>query len=127
MIHAHTHQASRHLPDVSRARCKETQVWTAKAHWDTERLSLTGHNVGRSAFNGVFSRRSENSQRHSLAYVHDRQCLEFVRQLGNVMRLLDGSKEIRRLNNDSGNIASDRARKFILIDAAIGGVLDQVQ
>ena len=126
MVHAHSYQASRHLPDKSFTGREEAQVWTAKAHRDTERLRLAGHNVSHSGFQRVFARRFENSQRHGLRYVHDRQSSEFVRKLGNVVGLLDGPEKIRRLDDDRGVVGADRTCQFLQIDAAIRSVIDQL-
>ena len=84
---------------------------SAETFRHAQRLRLSSDNV--------CSRRFENTHRHGLADIDDRQRLVLPGNRCDVVRVFDGSEEIRRLHHDCSHVVTNRGVQFCEIETAI--------
>src|SRR5207253_9452934 len=113
----HADQTSRHLPDISLARGKKSHMRSAETFRYPQRLRLSSDNV--------CGRRLQNTQRYGFTDIDDRERLMLLDNRCNLVRILDGSKEIRRLHHHCSYVLADGAVQLCAIQPAIFRVVDQ--
>jgi len=97
-----------------------------KAGRHTKRLSFANHDISRSCLRLVLTGRFENAERDGFADIRYRERRVLVRNLRNVVRSLDCSKKIRRLNYNGGRVGIELSLQVFQVQAAVGPVVNQL-
>ena len=106
------HDAARHLAQELLLASDYAAVRPAVAHRHAERLRFHRNDVR-------LLRRLHDSQRHGFRDRHDQQRAPGVRHLRNRRDILDGAKEVRRLDHHARRLAGDRGIQSSHIHAPI--------